>query len=1420
MDVQHRLLLECAWVALENAGHDPEADDRRYGMFAGIGMNRYLLRNLMPHRGLIEATDPYQLMLANDKDFAATRTSYKLNLRGPSISVQTACSTSLVAVHLACQSLLAGECDTALAGGCSVTLPQDRGYLHQEGMILSPDGHCRAFDIEARGTVGGNGVGLVVLKPLEQALADGDGVYGVIKGSAINNDGSSKAGYAAPGVSGQVQVISDALAAAGVEPNTIGYIEAHGTGTPLGDPIEIAALTRVFRATTARTGYCAIGSVKTNLGHLDSAAGVAGLIKTVLAVKHGVVPPSLHFREPNPALELRQSPFFVPTELRPWPADVLPRRAGVSSFGIGGTNAHVVLEQAPEPPPCGPSRPFQLLLLSARRPAALDSATARLARHLGDHPALDPADVAFTLASGRRAFDHRRILVCRTLDEAAEALDGALGAGQGQRRAPRVHTSAGEPSTCSVAFMFSGQGSQYVDMAAEIYRGEPVFREQVDRCAVLLQPQLNLDLRGLLYPAEDQAASAHERLKQTAIAQPALFVVEMALAQLWISWGVRPEALIGHSLGEYAAACVAGVWTLEDALTLVAARAELMQRQPVGSMLTVSLPEAEVRNLLRPGLSLAAVNGPELCVVSGARGPVAELARELQARGIACRPLNTSHAFHSAMMEEAAEPFLARLREVECRPPEIPFVSNVTGTWIEPKQAVDPDYWVRHLRDAVRFADGLETLLQDPGRCLIELGPGNTLGTLALRHPRRSPRQTVLTSLRHPQEKTAESAHLMEAAGRLWLAGGQLDWAGFYSGQRRQRLPLPTYPFERQRYWIDPPGTDAIGIEAPDRKRDIDDWFYVPSWQRAAPRAGEPEPGTHWLLFMDMCGVGGALAGHLARRGIEATRVHAGLRFARREDGDFVLDPGSRGDYELLLGELHRAARLPDVVVHLWNVTPADAAPQDSTQARDRSFYSLVFFAQCLGDREIARPCRIVVVSTGLHDVTGEEHLHPAKALLLGPVTNIPQEYRELACSSIDLSLDPRCRATQIEHLLADAAVPDEASVIAYRGSHRWVQIFVPSPLPEKPPPVRPGGVYLITGGTGGVGLVLAKWLARGVRAAKLVLLARSEAAGGAGAAARLEQLGAEVLVLRADVASAAQMQSALAAINARFGALHGVIQAAGIPGGGLIALATREDAERQFAAKVDGTLLLESLLAGAQLDFFVLCSSVTSILGGAGQVAYTAACAFQDAWAQVRAAQGAAETIVSINWDRWEKVGMAAAAEARFRELTGNDLPAGMHPDEATAAFGRLLAAAPAPRIVVSLRDVAAERARSRGFQLAPAGEPRAGLSLHVRPDGAGDYVVPANDTERLIAGIWQEELGIDRVGARDDFFTLGGDSLSAIRLIARLRQALAVPLDARVLYDAPTVAALGEHVAAVRWAAQAGDARGAAEREEEGVL
>jgi acyl transferase domain-containing protein/thioesterase domain-containing protein len=800
-DPQHRLFLECAWEAIESAGYDAQTDKHSIGVYAGVNPNSYLLNNLYPNRELLESVDHFQLMIGNDKDYLPTRVSYKLNLTGPSVNVQTACSTSLVAVHLACQSLQSGDCDMALAGGVSVGVPHKAGYLYQKGMIFSPDGHCRAFDAKAQGTVSSNGVGIVVLKRLEDAIADGDCIHAIIKGSAINNDGSLKVGYTAPSVEGQAAVISEAQAIAGIEADTITYIEAHGTGTTLGDPIEISALTQAFRAHTHKKGFCAIGSVKTNIGHAASAAGVSGLIKTVLALKHHLLPPSLHFEQPNPQIDFANSPFYVNTTLSEWKTNEIPRRAGVSSFGIGGTNAHVILEEAPilAPilEPSGKYRPWQLVVLSAKTDSALLTANTNLATYLEQHPNINLADVVYTLSKGRHAFNHRSMLVCQKTDEAAIAL---------RTLDPKhVVTNFQALKERPVVFMFSGQGAQYVNMALDIYQTELTFREQVDRCSEYLEPHLGLDLKQVLYPRKEHKLESEQQLNQTVITQSALFVIEYALAKLWMAWGIFPESMIGHSIGEYVAACLAGVFSLEDALSLVATRGKMMQQLPHGAMLAVSLSEQEVQPFLGKKLSLAAINGPSRCVVSGFTKIVEALQNQLTEQGVENRRLHTSHAFHSEMMTPILTSFIERVQKVRLNPQQIPYLSNVTGTWITTEDATNPNYWAKHLQQTVHFADGLQHLLEKPARILLEMGPGRTLSTLAEQHPNKVAEQVILSSLRHPQDSQSDVAFLLNTLGKLWLAGGQVDWSGFYAYERCHRLPLPTYPFERQRYWIEPP---------------------------------------------------------------------------------------------------------------------------------------------------------------------------------------------------------------------------------------------------------------------------------------------------------------------------------------------------------------------------------------------------------------------------------------------------------------------------------------------------------------------------------------------------------------------------------------------------------------------------------------
>ena len=792
MDPQHRLFLESAWEAMENAGYDSNRYPNPIAVFAGTSINTYLLfGGLLPHL----VSDFLPTLIGNDKDFLATRISYKMNLRGPSLTIQCACSTSLVATHLACQSLLNHECDMALAGGVTVQVPHRVGYMYHRGGIRSPDGHCRAFDAGAKGTPFGSGVGTVVLKRYMDAVADGDNIIALIKGSAVNNDGSLKAGFTAPSVDGQSDVIIQALANAGVEADSISFIEAHGTGTTLGDPIEVAALTKAFRIHTDKKGFCALGSGKSNYGHLDAAAGITGLIKTALTLKHKMIPPTLHFQNPNPEIDFENSPFYVNNELMEWEPENLPRRAGVSSLGVGGTNCHIILEEAPVIEASARSSSPQVLVLSARTDTALQSATENLVEYLKVNPDLNIADVAYTLQVGRKVFDHRQAIVCKDHKDAINALE--------VRDPKRVFKSYQDPANKDVVFMFSGQGSQYVNMGLDLYQGNPTFRTEMDLCSKLLENYLSFNLLDAIYPIDTAREDADERLKQTSVTQPALFAIEYALAKLWMSWGIQPSAFVGHSIGEYVAACLAGVFSLEHALALVAARGRLMQGLPGGSMLAILQSEEQIKPYLDSRLSLAVINGPSICVLSGETVEIERLEKELTQNEVGYRRLHTSHAFHSLMMDPILDEFSAMVKDANPQPPVVPFVSNVTGTWITNDEALSPSYWSKHLRQTVRFSDCLHELMQKPDRVLLEVGPGQTLGTLAKQHPSKMKEHAILTSIRHPKEEKLDTIFILETLGKLWLEGIQIDWSGVHDDGKRKRLALPTYPFERKRFWID-----------------------------------------------------------------------------------------------------------------------------------------------------------------------------------------------------------------------------------------------------------------------------------------------------------------------------------------------------------------------------------------------------------------------------------------------------------------------------------------------------------------------------------------------------------------------------------------------------------------------------------------
>ncbi|PTL75146.1 type I polyketide synthase [Vitiosangium sp. GDMCC 1.1324] len=1421
MDPQHRVFLQCAWEAMETAGYSPERQPGRTGVFGGMSMNTYLLTNVYPHLSHVASVESLQASIGNDKDALTTEVAYRLNLKGPAVTIQSSSSTSLTAIHYACQSLLSYECDMALAGGVSIHFPEKQGYLFYEGGTTSSDGHCRPFDSRAEGFVSGHGAGVVALRRLADAIAAGDTIYAVVKATAVNNDGSQKVSYMAPSVEGQAEVVSLAQALAGVEPDSIGYVECHGTATQMGDPIEIAALTQAFRAGTDRKGFCAIGSAKSNIGHLDSAAGAVGLIKAALVLHHKQIPATLHFESPNPAIDFDNSPFYVNAKLSDWPEGETPRRAGVTSLGMGGTNAHAILEETPALPASDkPRRPAQVLMLSARSDASLEAATDRLVSHLRANPELNLADAAFTLQMGRKRFARRRIVVAHTLADAAEAL--------ASREPARVFTGGHETEGRPVMFMFSGQGSQYVDMGRHLYESEPLFRGEVDACAKKLEKHLGFDLRTVLYPSEAQREAATERLKQTSLTQPALFVIEYALAKLWMSWGLKPQAMIGHSIGEYVAACLAGVFSLEDALALVAARGRLMQQMPAGAMLALPMTEAQVLPLLGAELSLAAVNSPETCVVAGPIPAIDALAEKLTAQGVSTNRLHTSHAFHSSMMDPILDAFREQVRRVSRQVPQLPYLSNVTGKWITAEEATSPDYWAKHLRQAVRFADGLSELLKEADAVLLEVGPGQTLATLARQHPAKGAQHVFINSLRHPREQKNDLDFLLGALGRLWLAGVEPDWDAFYGDEKRRRIALPTSPFERQRHWVDPPADSGHGKKAQsasaDKKLPLPQWFYLPSWQRALPPASAwSEQKANWWLFVPETHGQGGLSARLARRlaeaGQQVVTVSPGTHLAQLGERHWSINPRDASDFASLLQQLKAQGLEPDRILHLWSAVPDSTSGSRGASsfdpAQDHGFHSLLFLAQALGRQE-AKPVSLAVVTHRMQAL-GDELPSPEKATVLGPVRVIPQEFPHIACRSVDVSLpSPGSwqEAQLVEQLLAECADGSRReNVIAWRGQQRQVQVF--EPISARAPdqvPLRDKGVYLVLGGFGTIGFNHAEALAKRVQA-RLVLVGRSalpersawdswlathDEKDPIGQRIRkvraLEALGAEVLVASADVADAAQLRTVVDQALSRFGALHGVVFSAGTVDASLfrsLADVTPTDARFLFQSRALGLYALEEALRGRQLDFCMLASSLAAVLGGVGRASYSAAMSFMDAFA-LRQTQESPTPWLSVGWDAWA----SDSGPNPFGSLS-------ISATEGAEAFAHLLSLGPVAQVAVSTSHLPARI--ERNSQPEPQQKAEVAKAEHVVPDAQSQqaaprpalqnaYVAPRDELEEAVAKLWESMLGITQVGIHDNFFELGGNSLVGIKLIARVREQFGVPVPAVTLYEGPTVEALAK--------------------------
>jgi acyl transferase domain-containing protein len=1418
-DPQQRVFLEVAWESLEHSGYAPREYPGAIGVFAGSSTSDYFIRKILGNARVAASVSPMQIKIGNEKDFLSTRVAYHFGLRGPAVTVQTACSTSLVAVHLACQSLLNGESDIALAGGaCLLTRPM--GYLYQPGGNLSSDGRCRAFDEKASGTTPGTGVAVVVLKSLARALQDGDTIHAVIRGSAINNDASDKVGFAAPSVNGQAAVITEAMAVSDVEPESISYVEAHGTGTILGDPIEIKALQQAFATSTDKKQFCAIGSVKTNVGHLDVAAGVTGLIKAVLTVREREIAPSLHFSRANPHINFPDSPFYVNTSLQHVSPAITPLRAGVSSFGIGGTNAHAIVEEPPRITSAPSPRSWHVILLSAKTPEALSSAGARLERFLTERPQISLADAAYTSQIGRTAFPHRRALVCNSISDAVRQL-AADGVEAGR---------AEEGKAASIVFMFPGQGAQYPGMGRELYRSEEIFRTEVDRCSELLRAELGFDLRTVLLAEDESSAATQHLLRQTDIAQPALFTIEYALARQLEHWGVRPDAMVGHSLGEYVAACLAGVFSLQDALTLLARRGKLIASLPTGRMLAVHASEQSLQPLIERGTWIAAVNAASLCSVSGTCEAIEALEGVLRARGFEFQRLHTSHAFHSGMMDPILNDFAAAVSSVRRNAPRIAFVSNVSGTWITAEQATSSSYWCEHLRQSVQFSQAVQGLMQMHAPLFVEVGPGRALVSMVRAHARTGVPLRTTTVLPVGSSGFTSTATVLRAASWLWTQGVHVDWARLHGRERRRRIPLPCYPFARQRYWVE--DQDLPAVAAANRARaDVGTWLYAPTWKRsAAARPGATQTiasGSLHLVIADPNGLSQPIIDAIRARGERVIVATRGNDFACAGDGRFEIDVRQLTHFERLLSlVIEQRGTLCKITNCLTLTSPRSRQAVDPYEG----FYSMRLLAQAIGALNLDAELAVNVVSNGLFAVLGDELLFPEKATVLGPCKLLPFESRKVRTRCLDIVVGDREIEPELGELVAnELASPIGDTVVALRKRYRWTPSI--EPVQEQGPAPQPSALsarphYLITGGLGRVGHAVARYLAENRPGSALTVTGRhslpppvdwaeylrthAEHDPGSRRIRQLqglEALGASVLYVATDVTDEQATIRMADHASKAFGLPHGIFHAAAGAADGALHLDAQAEAFRVLAPKVTGATVLRKVFDFSRLDFVVLCASTNALQPLLGQAGAAAADAFLAALAHYESLRGNGH-VVCASWARCDAAaGMpdAARPEPFMEDRTGIAafMSNGVSASDAKVIFDRLLWMG-LPEVIVSSGEhpIVAERAANANRSPKNIEQPHSpnALTPVARSASTAPYVPPGNDTEKVLVGIWQNLLGIAPIGVRDNFFELGGHSLMATQVLSQLLKELQVTLPLRSLFEATTVSALAIEVDAAR--------------------
>ncbi len=1417
MDPQVRVFHECVWHALEDAGYSAATYSGLIGLYGGASGNLYweAVSSISDNSQLLGQFSANQLM---NKDFMCSQIAHRLNLKGPVVSINTACSTSLVTVHMASQSLLNGECDIALAGGVSISLPIKSGYLYQEGMVVSPDGHCRAFDENGKGTVPGNGVGIVVLKRYEEAVADNDNIYAVIKASAINNDGNRKSGFTAPSIDGQVEVIQTALNMAEIDAESIQYVEAHGTGTILGDPIEMEALKIAFN--TSQKGYCRIGSVKSNIGHLDVAAGIAGLIKTVLAIKHRKFPPTLNYDKINPKINLEDSPFVINNTLLDCSQSKDILYAGVSSFGIGGTNAHLILEEAPGFKETTTGRNENLITISAQTETALDQYCLDLANYIKQNDSVDPADFAFTLLTGRTSLDYRRFFIASSRDELNQLLHASIDNKSQQSR--KVFNSQVDHTDKPIVFMFPGLGNQYIKMGLGLYQREAVFKEELDRCFSFLDNQLDFSIKDILYPSENLQEAQNE-IKQIDISQIIVFIFEYALGRFLIHLGLKPSIMIGYSFGEFTAACLAGVFSMEDALCVIIQRGILIKETSKGAMLSVPLQEKELRDILPDSLDIAIINGPS-CIVSGPVEVVEDFEKSLKSAKHICMRLEAYYGIHSHLMQPIVEKFTKVMETISLNPPEIAFISNMSGYWITEEEAMDPAYWAKQLTQTVCFSKGINEILNEDALTLIEVGPDRSLSALLRNFVNRDSQHSIFNIIRNPQENVSDTYYLLTRLGQFWASGYIIDWKQLYNNEIRHRLALPVYPFERQNFHLRENPFSILQDKRNNKKllskkADMANWFYVQLWQQSVLLSDKQKfiAGLSWLIFANRDKVGAKLVEELKGQKQKVITVFHGDKFSQLSSNEFEINIVNTADYIRLFKIFSNENQQFDKIIHLWSM-PANSSDRSENNIpinREDNFYSLLNIIQTSRSYKIYNRLQLGLIIPQVFSITGEEALYPEYSLLYGLGLVVPQEYPDIDCFTLDLEIpetENEQTCTEISSQILEFFLCQQSeSLISYRNNIRWKPLYQPVKLKKEliqENLFKKNGVYVITGGAGKIGWIISEYLAQTYQA-KVIIIQRSFPVKSEwdrwlksnhedntisimiNNMQKLEQEGAQFEIYQSDITNEKRMKVIFTSIDQHHQMINGVIHCAGNMGDhffNTIDNLDKTQCQVIFAPKIEGVMILERILENRKLDFCLLMSSTASILGGIGFAAYAAANIFMDAFTAKHNKYSDQKWTI-VNWESWYgKYEERLISNSSIGELK-------MSPEEGLDAFQRVISTKKFLQIIHSPGDLEVRLeqwtkfnndTRDTGHSI------KKKIKKRLSPQSIANFEKPSNEIEKQITQIWENFLGIENIGIHDNFFELGATSLTLIRIKTLIEEELTVTIPIVDMFAFPTISLL----------------------------